>query len=246
MPSQPTGAPAAEERVERLSRMRRTIGEHMRRSLDTAAHVTAVFEVDFGAVETARARLKPRYAQEHGVNLTLLPFVARATLDALADWPWMNAELRDGEVVVRSHVNLGIAVALDGGRGLVVPVIRDAHALDLLGLARAIADRSQRARAGELRPSDLEGGTFTITNPGAYGALLATPIINQPQVAVLDMEALIRRPVVVTDEHGEEAIAVRPVMNLCISYDHRLIDGVYGAAFMAQVKRGLEHWPQPA
>jgi 2-oxoglutarate dehydrogenase dihydrolipoamide succinyltransferase (E2 component) len=235
-------APSDGDRLEPMSQMRRSIAEHMRRSLDTAAHATTVFEVDMSSVVAIRARLKPEFLERHGVRLTYLAFVARATVEALRNWPWLNAEIRGHEIVTHSYINLCIAVAVDGGKGLVVPAIRNAEGLNLLGMARAIQDVGDRARAKQLTPEDMRGGTFTLTNPGGHGSVVGTPIINQPQVAILDTEALVKRPVVISDEKGVDAISVRPIMNLCLSFDHRLIDGAYAVQFMAEVRRSLESW----
>jgi len=230
------------ERHERMSQMRLGIAEHMRRSLDTAAHATTVFEVDMSRVFDIRTRLKPEYLEKHGVRLTYLSFVARATVEALRNWPWLNGEVRGEEVVTRGFVNLSIAVALDESKGLIVPVIRGAEGLNLLGIARAIQDLSERARAKRLIPDEVQGGTFTITNPGGYGSIIGTPIINQPQVAILDVEALVKRAIVISDDNGADAIAIRPIMNLCLSFDHRLIDGAYAVQFMAEVRANLQNW----
>jgi len=230
------------EQHERMSQMRLGIAEHMRRSLDTAAHATTVFEIDMSRVVEIRTRLKPEYLEKHGVRLTYLGFVARATVEALRNWPWLNGEVRGEEVVTRGFVNLSIAVALDESKGLIVPVIRGAEGLNLLGIARAIQDLSDRARAKRLLPDEVQGGTFTITNPGGFGSIIGTPIINQPQVAILDVEALVKRPVVISDDKGADAIAVRPMMNLCLSFDHRLIDGAYAVQFMAEVRANLQNW----
>ena len=172
-----------------------------------------------------------------GVPLTYLAFVARATVDALQRHPILNARLDGDEIVYHDQVNLGIAVALD--KGLIVPVIRQAERLSLEGLAAEIADLAQRARSGQLEPDDVHGGTFTITNPGQFGAVLATPIINQPQVGILDLEAIVKRPVVIT-ENGSDAIAIRPMSYLCMSWDHRALDGAVAARFLAQIKETLE------
>ncbi len=246
--SEPLPAPvtssAAEngDRREPMSQMRRSIAEHMRRSLDTSAHATTVFEVDMSSVVAIRGRLKPEFLERHGVRLTYLAFVARATVEALRNWPWLNAEIRGDEIVTHSYINLCIAVAVEGGKGLVVPAIPNAEGLNLLGMARAIQDVGDRARSKQLTPEDMQGGTFTITNPGGHGSVVGTPIINQPQVAILDTEALVKRPVVITDEKGVDAISVRPIMNLCLSFDHRLIDGAYAVQFMAEVRSSLESW----
>ncbi len=226
--------------------MRRGIAEHMRRSLDTSAHVTTVFEVDMSKVVAIRSNLKPEYESSYGANPTYLAFISRATIEALRNWPWLNGELRGEQIVTKQYVNLGIAVALEGGKGLIVPVIKNAEGLNLLGIARAIADVAERARTKKLMPDDVQGGSFTITNPGGWGAIIGTPIISQPQVGILDVEALVKRPVVVTDEYGKDAIAIRPMMNLCLSYDHRLVDGAYAAQFMKELKENLETWDEAA
>ena len=212
-----------------LSRMRRQIGEHMKRSLDTAATCTTWIEVDMSRVEAARARL----------GVTGLAFVARASIDAIREHPAMNAWLEGDRYTRHTDVNLGIAVSL-GDEGLIVPVIPRAHELSVEGLAARIKDIARRARARELTPDDVQGGTFTITNPGQYGSIMATPIINLPQVAILDSEAVIKRAVVLTDADGNDSIAIRPIMILGLSWDHRALDGALAAQFLASVKRHLE------
>jgi pyruvate/2-oxoglutarate dehydrogenase complex dihydrolipoamide acyltransferase (E2) component len=212
-----------------LSRMRRQIGEHMKRSLDTAATCTTWIEVDMSRVEAARARL----------GVTALAFVARASIDAIREHPALNAWLEGEKYTRHSDVNLGIAVSL-GEDGLIVPVIPRAHELSVEGLAARVRDIARRARGRELTPDDVRGGTFTITNPGQYGSIMATPIINQPQVAILDFEAVIKRPVVVTDADGNDSIAIRPMTILGLSWDHRALDGALSAQFLATVKRNLE------
>jgi pyruvate dehydrogenase E2 component (dihydrolipoamide acetyltransferase) len=241
-PAVPEAQPLAGELVEPMTAMRRGIAEHMRRSLDTSAHVTTVFEVDMSKVVALREKLKPEYEKAYGVNPTYLAFIARATVDAIRDWPWVNAEVRGESIVAKRQINLGIAVALEGGKGLIVPVVRNAEGLNLLGIARAVADLAERARTKKLLPDDVQGGTFTITNPGGWGAIVGTPIINQPQVAILDIEALVKRAVVVQDDRGKDVIAIRPMMNLCLAYDHRLVDGAYAAQFMKQLREQLETW----
>jgi pyruvate dehydrogenase E2 component (dihydrolipoyllysine-residue acetyltransferase) len=252
-PSPPKPAPAPEpvaagtgETIEPMNAMRRGIAEHMRRSLDTSAHVTTVFEIDLSKVVAIRNKLKPEYQKSYGVNPTYLAFIARATIEAMKNWPWVNAEIRGEQIVRKNYVNLGIAVALEGGQGLIVPVVKNAEGLNLLGLARAIADIADRARNKKLTPDDVQGGTFTITNPGGWGAIIGTPIISQPQVAILDVEALVKRPVVVQDESGQDVIAIRPMMNLCLSYDHRLVDGAYAAQFMKELRENLETFDEGA
>jgi pyruvate/2-oxoglutarate dehydrogenase complex dihydrolipoamide acyltransferase (E2) component len=222
---------AGEQAGERLSRMRRSIAEHMLRSLHTAAHCTSIVEADFSGVEAARRAL----------GLTHLPFVARSVIDALRAHPDLNATLEDETLTRHAAVNLGIAVSLDRD-GLIVPVIHDAHELAPEGLARRISELARRARAGELTPDDVRGATFTITNPGGYGTLASTPIINQPQVAILDLEAVVKRAVVVTDVDGRDSIAIRPMAFLCLSWDHRALDGAIAAQFLSTLRRGIESW----
>ena len=217
-----------------LSRLRRQIGERMRHSLQTAAHCTTWIEVDMSRVEAARARL----------GLTALPFVAAAAVAALDEHPVLNAWLEGERYTPHREVNLGIAVSL-GPNGLIVPVVERAHELSVPGLAARIKDLAARARARELTPEEVQGATFTITNPGQYGSVMATPIINQPQVAILDLEAVVKRAVVVTDAAGGEAIAIRPVTILGLSWDHRALDGGQAAQFLASVKHRLEGLASP-
>lgn len=245
-PAPPAIVTGVGETAEPMTAMRRGIAEHMRRSLDSSAHVTTGFEIDMSKVVAIRNRLKGEYAERHGAKLTYLAFIARATLDAIANWPWINSELRGDSIVVKHYVNLGIAVALEGGKGLIVPVIRNAEERNLLGIARAIEDLGERARSKRLVPEDVQGGTFTITNPGGFGAIFGTPIINQPQVAILDIGAIVKRAVVVEDEYGNDAVAIRPIMHLGLSYDHRVIDGAYAAQFMRDLKQSLESWDEAA
>jgi 2-oxoglutarate dehydrogenase E2 component (dihydrolipoamide succinyltransferase) len=209
--------------------MRRQIGQHMKRSLDTTATCTTWIEVDMSRVEAARGR----------VGVTALSFVARASIDALREHPALNAWL-DGEAYTRhTDVNLGIAVSL-GDDGLIVPVVARAQELSVEGLAARIRDVARRARDRRLTPDDVQGGTFTITNPGQYGSIMATPIINLPQVAILDFEAVIKRAVVLTDADGNDSIAIRPMTILGLSWDHRALDGALAAQFLASLKRNLE------
>jgi pyruvate dehydrogenase E2 component (dihydrolipoamide acetyltransferase) len=228
------------EAAEPMTAMRRGVMEHMRRSLDTSAHVTSAIEVDMSRVVAAREQLKREYQSTHGVNPTYLAFIAVETVAILADYPWLNAEIRGESIVTRQFVNLGIAVSLADGKGLIVPVIRHAEDLNLLGMARQIADVAERARTKKLLPDDVQGGTFTITNPGGYGTFHGTPIISQPQVGILGTYALVKRPWVVADEHGQDVIAIRPIMNLTLTYDHRLVDGAYAGAFLRDLRQRLE------
>jgi 2-oxoglutarate dehydrogenase E2 component (dihydrolipoamide succinyltransferase) len=218
--------------TEGLSRMRRQIGAHMKRSLEIAATCTTWIEVDFARIEAARKRL----------GVTALPIVARCTIDALREYPALNATL-EGEDYKRYDdvVNLGIAVSL-GEDGLIVPVIHDAQDLAPEGLAKRVKELARAARSRELRPDDVAGATFTITNPGQFGSIMATPVINQPQVAILDLEAVIKRPVVVTDADGNDSIAIRPICILGLSWDHRALDGALAAQFLAAIKRRIEAW----
>jgi 2-oxoglutarate dehydrogenase E2 component (dihydrolipoamide succinyltransferase) len=218
----------------------------MRRSLDTSAHVTSAIEVDMSRVVSAREGLKKEYQATYGVNPTYLAFVARAAVDTLRNWPWINGELRGDKIVTRSYVNLGFAVALEGGKGLIVPVVKNAEGLNLLGLARAIQDVAARARNKKLLPDDVQGGTFTITNPGGFGTFHGTPIISQPQAAILGTYALVKRPWVVEDELGNDVIAIRPIMNLTLTYDHRLVDGAYAGGFLQELRQRLEAWEEGA
>jgi 2-oxoglutarate dehydrogenase E2 component (dihydrolipoamide succinyltransferase) len=221
--------PGAARAGNALSRMRRQIGEHMKRSLETAATCTTWIEADMSRIEAARTRL----------GVTALAFVARAAIDALREHPAMNAWM-EGDTYTRvDEVNLGIAVSL-GDDGLIVPVIHRAQELSVEGVAARIRDLARRARGRELTADDVQGGTFTITNPGQYGSLMATPIINQPQVAILDLEAIIKRPVVMTDPDGNDSIAIRPMTILGLSWDHRALDGALSAQFLATVRRALE------
>ena len=224
-------------RREPLDGMRKAIASHMVSSRRTAAHCTTVVEADFGSVVARRARLREPM-ERRGVRLTPLAFVAHAVVESLSEHPRLNASIDGDEIVYHEDVNLGIAVALD--EGLLVPVIRRAQRLSLEGMAAAIADVGDRARAGRLEPDELVGGTFTITNPGRFGAVMATPIINQPQVAILDLEAITRRPVVVEAADGSESIGIRPMSYLCMSWDHRGLDGADAARFLAAVRARLE------
>jgi 2-oxoglutarate dehydrogenase E2 component (dihydrolipoamide succinyltransferase) len=219
--------PQAQGRAQPLPRMRRLIGEHMKRSLETAATCTTWVECDMGAVEAAR-KAGPQ-------KLTALPFVARATIDALREFPLLNAWLEGDRHTVHESVHLGIAVSL-GDAGLIVPVIRDAQDLSVEGLAKRIRELARAARDRTLRPDDVEGATFTITNPGQYGSVMATPVINQPQVAILDLEAIVKRVVVV----GDDQIAIRPMTILGMSWDHRALDGALAAQFLAAIARRLQ------
>jgi 2-oxoglutarate dehydrogenase E2 component (dihydrolipoamide succinyltransferase) len=230
------------ETVEPMTAMRRGIAEHMRRSLDTAAHVTSAIEVDFSRIVAVREQLKKDYQAAYGINPTYLAFVAKASVETLRDYPYVNAEMRGDSIVTRNFVNLGIAVELAEGKGLIVPVLRNAEGLNLLGLARGIAEIAAKARNKQLVPDDVQGGTFTITNPGGYGTFHGTPVISQPQSAILGTYALVKRPWVVEDELGQDVIAIRPLMNITLTYDHRLVDGALAGRFLRDLRERLEGW----
>jgi 2-oxoglutarate dehydrogenase E2 component (dihydrolipoamide succinyltransferase) len=230
------------ETVEPITAMRRGIAEHMRRSLDTSAHVTSAIEIDFSRIVAVRNELKKEYQAAYGVNPTYLAFVAKATIETLRDYPYVNAEMRGDSIVTRSFVNLGIAVELAEGKGLIVPVIRNAESLNLLGLARGISEIAAKARNKQLVPDDVQGGTFTITNPGGYGTFHGTPVISQPQSAILGTYALVKRPWVIEDELGQDVIAIRPLMNITLTYDHRLVDGALAGRFLRDLRERLEGW----
>ncbi len=215
-----------------LSRMRQSIGKAMVESLRTAATCTTIVEADMSRVEAARKALGVSY----------LPIVARATVETLRAFPALNATLEGDTLTTFDGVHLGIAVSLGEG-GLIVPVIRDAQELSVEGLAARIKDLAARARANALTPDEVRGGSFTITNPGGYGSIIATPVINQPQVAILDTEAVVKRPVVITDELGNDSIAIRHMTYLCMSWDHRALDGALAARFLRALADRLEAWP---
>jgi 2-oxoglutarate dehydrogenase E2 component (dihydrolipoamide succinyltransferase) len=249
-PAAPKQAPTSQEpqalgsgeSAEPVSAMRRGIAEHMRRSLDTSAHVTSAIEVDMSKVVQIREKLKKEYQSAYGVNPTYLAFIARATAETLREYPWVNGELRGDKIITRNYVNLGFAVELADGKGLIVPVVKNAETLNLLGMAKAIADVAKRARDKQLAPDDVTGGTFTITNPGGFGTFHGTPVISQPQAGILGTYAIVKRPWVITDENGADAIAIRSMMNLTLTYDHRLVDGAYAGRFLRDLRERLQTW----
>ena len=233
----PNAAPAL--RVEPMSVMRQKIAEHMVFSKRTSAHVTTVHKADMTKVAKMREKKKRGVQEQYGFSLTFLPFVVRATAAALREFPIVNASIDGSNVIYHRDINVGIAVALDGGNGLIVPVIKNADEKNIVGLQRSIVDLANRARGRQLRPEDIQGGTFTITNFGSYGSLFATPVINQPQVAILGVGAVVKEPVVIDD-----AIAIRSVAYLGLTFDHRLIDGAMGDQFTQRVKQVLESWSE--
>ena len=229
----------ARDEVVALSRIRQATGAHMLMSKSTSPHAFSVVEVDYANVDAARTRAKDEFKATEGFSLSYLPFISRAVIDALVDFPHMNASLGENELVVHRYVDLGIAVDLDY-EGLLVPVIRDAEGKRLRAIARETNDLATRARARRVTPDEISGATFTITNNGSAGSVLTMPIINQPQVAILSTDAIVKKPVVITVPGGGESIAIHPVGNLAMAWDHRAFDGAYAAGFLVRVKEILE------
>jgi 2-oxoglutarate dehydrogenase E2 component (dihydrolipoamide succinyltransferase) len=227
----------AKARIEPMSTMRIRIAEHMLASRRTSAHVTTIHKVDMTKVARMRDRHKADFQSNYGLSLTYLPFVVRATVVGLRTYPLLNASLEGNNIIHHNEINIGIAVALENG--LIVPVVRQADEKNVLGLQRSIVDLATRARSRQLKPDEVQGGTFSITNFGSFGSVIATPIINQPQVAILGVGAVEKTPVVIDD-----AIAIRSVMYLSLSFDHRLIDGALADQFTAKVKQALEGWSE--
>lgn len=227
-------------RVEPMSTMRQKIAEHMILSKRTSAHVATFHKVDMTRVAKLRARAKADFQARYGFSLTFLPFVARAAADALRAFPLLNASIDGTNIVYHNEINIGVAVALEGGYGLIVPVIRNADEMNVVGLQKAIVDLSTRARSKQLKPDEVQGGTFSITNFGSFGSVFATPVINQPQVAILGVGAVEKVPVVTEDD----AIAIRSVCHLGLSFDHRLIDGALADMFCQKLKAVLENWSE--
>ncbi|MBI3078920.1 MAG: 2-oxo acid dehydrogenase subunit E2 [Deltaproteobacteria bacterium] len=241
-PAPPTArpsVPAAEalEEIVPFTPMRRAIAEHMLRSVRTSPHVTGVTEVDMTRIARYREGVKEAFRQQEGASLTYVPFVIHAAVAALKAFPLFNASVVDDRIVLKKYYHIGVAVALDDG--LIVPVIHDADRLDLAGLARAVADLATRARQKKLVPDEVKGATFTVNNLGAFGNVIGTPIINQPNVAILGIGSVVKRPVVTEDD----AIAIRHMAFLCLSYDHRVIDGGLAGRFLQQIRLGLEQFP---
>ena len=238
-PLQPVGGVTPGEIVP-MSTMRKKIAEHMVMSKRTSAHVHGIFEIDVSRIVRTRESMKGKFEQATGNKLTFTPFFARAVIHAIRKWPIINSSLEGENIHYHPTINLGIAVALDWG--LIVPVVKNAEERSFVGLQRAISDLGERARSKKLKPEEVQGGTFTITNPGIFGAEFGLPIINQPQVAILGVGGIKKKPVVVTDRDGNDSIAVRSMMHLSIGYDHRVIDGAVADQFMAEVKKFLEGW----
>ncbi|HEY3202161.1 MAG TPA: dihydrolipoamide acetyltransferase family protein [Thermoanaerobaculia bacterium] len=226
------------DEVVAMTKIRRITAENMILSKRTSAHVTTVFQIDYANVAKIRSKHRDAFLEKNGVKLTYLPFIFRSAIQALREFPQVNASIDGDNIVYHKDIHLGMAVALDWG--LIVPVIKNADEKSILGLARASQDLAERARTKRLRPEEIQGGTFTVTNPGVFGSLFGTPIIPQPQVAILGVGAIEKRPVVVSDEQGQDALGIRTVGYLALSFDHRLIDGADADRFMASVKKTLE------
>jgi len=247
-PSTPIPAPApaptpvvtAGDELVPLTRMRSIIAQRMVDSKRTSAHVHTVFKIDMSRIVRIREKEKSKYEQRNGVKLTYMPFISRAVIATLRKMPIVNASMEGEAIRYHKNINLGIAVALDWG--LIVPVIRQAEDKSFLGIARAIVDLAERARAKKLKPEEVASGTFTITNPGIFGEQFGTPVINQPESAILGVGGLFKEPTVVTDENGSDSIAIRSIIRLTLGFDHRIIDGADAGRFMAELKKYLENW----
>ena len=225
-----------------MTNMRKLIAKHMIESRRTSAHVHCMYEVDLTRIVNLRNKLKAGFEQRHGARLTFMPFFVRAAVMAIQQWPIVNANIEGDNIRYHRNINMGIAVALDWG--LIVPVLKNAGDLNFLGLQRSITDLGERARTKKLKPEDVEGSTFTITNPGQFGAVFGLPIINQPNSAIMGVGGIMKQPMVVTDQDGNDSIAIRSVVHLTLGYDHRLIDGAVADQFMAQVRKNLEQWSE--
>jgi 2-oxoglutarate dehydrogenase E2 component (dihydrolipoamide succinyltransferase) len=238
MPTPPIVQPAAEDRVEQMSVIRKKIAEHMMMSRRTSAHVTTVYEIDMTRIARLRDEHKHEFLERTGNKLSFMPFIFQAITNAIRQFPIFNAQVSGDKIIYKRDINLGMAVALDWG--LIVPVIKRADDLSLSGLARAANDLADRARSKELKPDEVGGGTFTITNPGVFGGLFGTPIINQPQVAILGVGVIEKRPRVITSAEGEDYIAIRSMAYFALTFDHRVIDGSDAERFLGYVKELLE------
>ena len=235
-------APSIPGELVPMTNMRRIIAQRMIESRRTSAHVHCMFEVDLTRIVNLRNKLKSGFEQRNGARLTFMPFFVRAAIIALQQFPIVNASLEGDSIRYHKHVNVGIAVALDWG--LIVPVLKNADELNFLGLQRGITDLGERARGKKLKPEEVEGSTFTVTNPGQFGAVFGLPIINQPNSAIMGVGGITKMPLVVTDKDGADSIAIRSVVHLTLGYDHRMIDGAVADQFMAFVKKTLEGWSE--
>jgi 2-oxoglutarate dehydrogenase E2 component (dihydrolipoamide succinyltransferase) len=225
-----------------MSKMRALISEHMVASRRTSAHVSSFMEMDFTRVAKIRANKRREFEAATGEKLSYMPFIIKAAVDAIKKYPIINSSVAGTDVIYRRAVNVGIAVALDWG--LIVPVIKNADDLSLTGITRSLNDLANRARTKKLSPDEVQQGTFTITNPGVFGSLMGTPIINQPQVAIMCIGAIEKRPKVITGADGEDTIAIRTCAYFSLSFDHRVVDGAVADQFLAQVKRNIESFPE--
>jgi 2-oxoglutarate dehydrogenase E2 component (dihydrolipoamide succinyltransferase) len=237
--SAPAVAAGARDTSIRLSKIRQLTGDHMIMSKAVSPHAFSVVEVDFANVDITRNAVKAGWKAQHGFSLTYLPFISRAVIDGLREFPHLNASVGDNELIIHNYIDLGIAVDLDY-EGLLAPVLRDAETKRLGALATEISDLANRARERQLSPDEISGGTFTLSNNGSAGSVLTMPIINQPQVGIISTDAIVRKPVVTKGPDGGEAIAIHPVGNLAMSWDHRAFDGAYAAGFLKRVKEILE------
>jgi pyruvate dehydrogenase E2 component (dihydrolipoamide acetyltransferase) len=241
-PSRPAAPASYPGDLVPMTQMRKIIAQRMIESRRTSAHVHCMYEVDFTRIVNLRNKHKAGFEQRHGVRLTFMPFFVRAAIIAIQQWPIVNANIEGDNIRYHRNINVGIAVALDWG--LIVPVLKNAGDLNFLGLQRGITDLGERARIKKLKPEDVEGSTFTVTNPGQFGAVFGLPIINQPNSAIMGVGGITKQPLVVTDKEGNDSIAIRSVVHLTLGYDHRLIDGAVADQFMAQVKKNLETWSE--
>ena len=241
-PAKPAAPAPIPGEVVPMSQMRKIIAQRMIESRRTSAHVHNLFEVDMTRIVNLRNKLKNGFEQRYGARLTFMPFFVRATIIALQQFPIINASVENESLHYHSHINMGIAVALDWG--LIVPVLKNSEEKNFLGLQRGISDLGERARTKKLTPDEVQGSTFTITNPGTFGAVFGLPIINQPNVAILGVGGIAKAPVVVTDSQGSDSIAIRSLVHLTLGYDHRVIDGAVADQFMSLLKKTLENWTE--
>jgi pyruvate dehydrogenase E2 component (dihydrolipoamide acetyltransferase) len=241
-PSRPSAPVPMPGEVVPMSQMRKIISQRMIESRRTSAHVHNLFEVDMTRIVNLRNKLKNGFEQRYGVRLTFMPFFVRAAIIALQQFPILNASVENDSLHYHQHINMGIAVALDWG--LIVPVLKNSEEKNFLGLQRGITDLGERSRTKKLTPDEVQGSTFTITNPGTFGAVFGLPIINQPNVAIMGVGGIAKAPVVVTDSQGNDSIAIRSLVHLTLGYDHRVIDGAVADQFMSLVKKTLENWSE--
>jgi 2-oxoglutarate dehydrogenase E2 component (dihydrolipoamide succinyltransferase) len=236
-------APALKDEIVPMSRMRSIIAERMTQSSQSVPHAYSIYKIDMTRVVRLRDRARSAFEQRHGVKLTFMPFIAAAAIEAVRRFPVVNASIENGSIHYHGNIHLGIAVALDWG--LIVPVVRQAETLSFPALARTIADLAERARVKKLKPEEASGSSFTLTNSGVFGGEFGTPILNQPESAILAIGGLKKEPVVLTDAEGNDTIAIRSMQTHCLGFDHRLIDGADAGRFMTAFKNALENWNSP-